>query len=138
VTKKEDNTPSDEPCALRNPSTGQFWVFCHHDCLAELTSVVRPGTPTHDWVVEVPDTGTCAHCGWCGDLVHRPDECMLHGDTCPDSRWELTLQGLAATASVAGRFPDPLADAILEALEHVGRRHPEIDGRDLLRWALEH
>jgi hypothetical protein len=63
---------------------------------------------------------------------------MLHDQACPASRWDLTLQGLAATASIVGRFPEPIVDAILQALEHVGRRHPEIDGRDLFRWALDH
>jgi len=48
VTKREENTtPPDLPCALKNPFTGQFWVFCDLDCLAELTSAVMPdaGTP---------------------------------------------------------------------------------------------
>jgi hypothetical protein len=138
VTNKEESLPPDEPCALRNRTTGQYWAFCDRDCLAELTAVVRLGTPTLKWIVDLPDTGTCAHCGWCGDLVHRPEVCLLHDGPCPSSRWELTLQGMAATASIAGRFSDPITDVILQTLEHVGRRHPEIDGRDLFRWALEH
>ena len=139
VTKREENTtPPDEPCALKNPFTGQFWVFCDLDCLAELTSAVMPDAPTRRWIRPVPDTGTCLHCGWCGTLVQQPERCALHDEACPADRWDLTLQGLAATASIAGHLPDFMTDAILAALEHVGRRHPEIDGRDLLRWVLDH
>ncbi|MDA2989570.1 MAG: hypothetical protein O2815_10890 [Actinomycetota bacterium] len=68
----------------------------------------------------------------------RPDVCLLHDGACPSSRWELTLQGMAATASIDGHFSEPIADVILRDLEHIGRRHPEIDGRELFRWALKH
>lgn len=138
MTNKEETERPNEPCALRNLTTGQYWAFCDLGCMAELTAVVRPGTPTQDWAVPPPDTGTCAHCGWCGDIVLRPDVCLLHDGACPSSRWELTLQGMAATASIDGHFSEPIADVILRALEHIGRRHPEIDGRELFRWALKH
>lgn len=138
MTHREENEDSEKSCALQNPANGQYWVFCGLDCLAQLTEIVMPEAPTRQWVKPIPNTGSCAHCGWCGHLVNRPNPCALHGDDCPTDRWDLTLQGLAATASIVGRFPEPIADAILQALEHVGRRHPEIDGRDLLRWALEH
>ena len=138
TNSEESTTPPDEPCALKSPFTGQFWVFCDLDCLAELTSAVMPDAPTRRWIRLVPDTGTCSHCGWCGTLVQQPERCALHDEACPADRWDLTLQGLAATASIAGHLPDFMTDAILAALEYVGRRHPEIDGRDLLRWVLNH
>lgn len=138
TNREENNTPADQPCALQNPTSGQFLVFCSLGCLDELTGVVMPGAHTRSWIKPVPDYGTCSHCGWCGDLVRSPDPCALHEEACPASRWDLTLQGLSATASITGRLPDYMTDAILATLEHVGRRHPEIDGRDLLRWVLEH
>lgn len=136
MTQYEEEKPSCDPVALTQAAEGSALCFCNSLCLVAFGEAAMPGAPLRRWAVPAPEVASCIHCFWCGHLISDPEYCPLHDDDCPTTNWGQTLQGLGAHAALAGHVHDEIIPHVLAALEHAGRRHPELDGHSLVRRIL--
>lgn len=91
---------------------GAIHNFCSDDCLDEYTENVDADDETYAVVRTPPFQCVCCH--WCGQRMHQPDHCILHGDHCPTANWKLTHQASVCYQALSqftnGNIPEGLED----------------------------